>query len=209
MWFFQKHKKKKIDWIIAGLGNPGQKYADNRHNIGWIVANHYAEKHNAPFIKSSVDYLEAIFTIKEQNILIALPITYMNNSGIALKHLEKKYEIPIEKIIVIVDEINFPLGKIHFKNGGSHGGHNGISSIIQELNSNQFYRLRCGIDKKFPQGGLVDYVLSDFKDEEIELKNQMVNNSIKSLDFILLNGTSKSMSYINSASLWKEQNKQK
>ncbi|NOZ46677.1 MAG: aminoacyl-tRNA hydrolase [Chlorobi bacterium] len=205
MWFFKKKKIKKIDWIIAGLGNPGKKYAKNRHNIGWMVAMTYADKHKVPLLDISSAYLEANFTLNDKNILIALPTTFMNNSGEALKQLQNKYNIPIENIIVIVDEINFPLGKLHLKNGGGDGGHNGISSIIQELNSNLFYRLRCGIDKNFPQGGLVDYVLSDFNDDEIELRDKMILNAVKSLDFTIINGAAKSQSYINSASLWKEE----
>lgn len=203
MWFFKKKKNKQIDWIIAGLGNPGKEYAKNRHNIGWMVAISYADKHKATLFQTSSYYLEAYFKVKDKNILLILPITYMNNSGKALKHLKDKYDFPVENITVIVDEINFPLGKIHLKNGGSDGGHNGVASILQELNSNQFYRLRCGIDKKFPQGGLVDYVLSDFKDDEIELRDEMIGHAIKSLDSIVLNGAAKSMSAINSTDLWK------
>ena len=203
MWFFKKKKKKKIDWIIVGLGNPGKKYSKNRHNIGWMVAITYAEKYKTSLLQTSSTYLEASFTLKEKNVLIALPITYMNNSGRALKQLVNKYNVPIENIIIIVDEINFPLGKIHLKNGGGDGGHNGIASVINELNSNQFYRLRCGIDRNFQQGGLVDYVLSDFENEEIEARDNMIENAVKSLDFIILNGASKSMSFINSSTLWK------
>lgn len=169
-----------------------------------MVAIELAKKHNSTISQYTSTYLEASYTLNDKNILIALPITFMNNSGIALKQLVKIYDIPIENIVVIVDEINFPLGKLHLKNGGGDGGHNGISSIISELNSNKFFRLRCGIDKNFQQGGLVDYVLSDFDSSEIEKRDKMIENAIKSIDFIIVNGALKSMSFINSSSLWKD-----
>ena len=106
-----------------------------------------------------------------------------------------------------MDEYNFPLGKIHLKKGGGDGGHNGIASIIEELGVQDFYRLRCGIGRNFSEGGLVEYVLSDFKEDEIEQRNVMIQKAIESIELLIEVGPSRAMSMINSGELWEEKEK--
>lgn len=191
------------DWLIVGLGNPGSRYEKNRHNIGWMVAEKLVAKHKSN-LKASIIYNFAEMNIKRSKLLICMPTTFMNASGEAVRKLADKYSIPHDRIIVIVDEYNFPVGKIHIKRGGSDGGHNGISSIIDELNSDNFVRLRCGIGKDFQAGGMADYVLTDFAKEQTELVNDMINKSIESIEYIVCNDFARGMSFINSGKLWKK-----
>jgi peptidyl-tRNA hydrolase, PTH1 family len=201
----------EIDWLIIGLGNPGKVYAKNRHNIGWMVASCLIEKYKKPLMTLNHSYMHSFLEIPSdeksqiefiQRILVAMPTTYMNNSGEAVLDLLKKYSIPLEKMVVICDEYNFPLGKLHLKLGGGDGGHNGVASVIEALESQNFIRLRCGIGRNFGEGGLVDYVLSNFKKDEINERDIMLDKAIDALEFLIKNGLNKAMSIINSGELW-------
>lgn len=209
MSIFSKLFKKKTktpveyqaDWLIIGLGNPGEKYAATRHNIGWMVIAVLCHTFNIQ-LKTYQTYKLIEFSNGGKNIAIGLPLTYMNNSGDPVSKLIKLYNLPPEKCIVVVDEYNFPTGRIHLKKGGSDGGHNGISDIINKLNNKEFYRLRCGISKNFPPGGLVDYVLSPFTEYELELRDKMINSAVTALKLIISSDNiSKSLSDINSGRL--------
>lgn len=190
--------------LIVGLGNPGEKYAKTRHNIGWMVLSKFAEKHKIELSKESNIYYSGKAKYAGKNIVICFPTTYMNLSGEAVRKISAKYGIAPQNIITIADEYNFPLGKVHLKNGGSDGGHNGLASIIDELETPNFYRLRMGIDKKFGAGELVDYVLSPFNPDESDALELAINKGVDSLQTIIKNGTSRAMSQINSEELWKE-----
>jgi PTH1 family peptidyl-tRNA hydrolase len=192
-----------IDWLIVGLGNPGKKYVNTRHNIGWMVAEILAEKHKAKFLPSII-YHHTTISVHNAKAMICLPTTYMNASGEAVAKLALKFSIPVQNIVIIVDEYNFPLGKIHLKSGGSDGGHNGVSSVIEALESREFLRLRCGIDRNFTPGGLIDYVLSNFTQSDNEIVKQMIKNAVTSIERLLDIGASRAMSDINSEILWKE-----
>lgn len=191
------------NWLIVGLGNPGSKYAGNRHNIGWMAAEDFAKKHKGEIAESSSIYHTAEIKYARQTALIAFPTTYMNRSGEAVIKLANKHGISPNNIIVLVDEYNFPLGKVHIKSGGSDGGHNGIASIIEELGTPNFIRLRLGIDRKFGMGELVDYVLSDFSSDEKEALDLTLSKAVDSMECVLKSGLQRAMSQINSESLWK------
>ncbi len=193
---------KKIDWLIVCLGNPGSQYSGNRHNIGWMAAAELCNKHKKPLMKSFSKSYNASLRIAGQLALVILPTTFMNCSGEAVSEVIENFEIPVERIIVICDEYNFPLGKIHLRKGGSDGGHNGVASVIEELGTEEFFRLRCGIGKNFPQGGMVDYVLSDFSDDEIEEKNIMVRKAVEGIEYLIQHGKTKAMTDVNSEKLW-------
>ncbi|MBI5324794.1 MAG: aminoacyl-tRNA hydrolase [Ignavibacteriae bacterium] len=194
---------QKVDWLIVCLGNPGSKYAGNRHNIGWMVAAELCDKHKKPMMKMFGKSYHASLRIAGQLVVVMLPITYMNASGEAVAEFLEDYKLLTRRIVVVCDEYNFPLGKIHLKQGGSDGGHNGVASVIDTLDSEEFFRLRCGIGKNFPQGGMVDYVLSDFQDSEIEEKNAMVKKAVEGLEHLVQFGKTKAMTDINSEKLWK------
>ncbi len=184
------------NYLIVGLGNPGEKYKFNRHNIGWMIAEQFAEKFNGKWQKER-KYFYSFLDKFNKNIHLCLPRTYMNLSGEAVLSLCTKFKIHPKNVIVIVDEYNFPTGKIHFRTSGSDGGHNGLTSIIEMLGTQEFGRLRCGIDRKFGPGELVDYVLADFPNSEYEALEQMKKNSIEGLLYLLENGVAKGMQFIN------------
>ncbi|MGB9701363.1 MAG: aminoacyl-tRNA hydrolase [Candidatus Kapaibacteriota bacterium] len=190
------------DWLFIGLGNPKPEYFKNRHNIGWSVITKFMQKYNLDFFDKTRSYKIANIRLANNNILLALPLTYMNLSGEAALKLISKYKIPIEKLVILVDEYNFPLGKIHLKQGGSDGGHNGVASIIEKLNNPNFIRLRLGIGKNFGPGELVDYVLSDFNNEEFEAVEVMQSKAIDAINHLVTKGYSRAASDINSGKLW-------
>lgn len=194
----------KIDLLIIALGNPGEEYKNTRHNAGFIVGEALCAKYKAQIKPSKSKYYFAEFKIKGRQVGVIFPTTYMNNSGLAVKEIMEKNSIPIDNMLAIIDEYNFPVGKIHLKKGGSDGGHNGMYSLIFELESEDFYRLRFGIDRKFEQGGLVDYVLSKFNEDEKPALNKAVEDSIKAIEHIIDMGLHKAMSGINSGKLFIE-----
>jgi len=193
------------DWMIVGLGNPGEKYAGTRHNIGWMAAFGLCEKYSGKLKKGSSIYYYADLKIENQSVLLVVPTTFMNASGDAVRKLKEKYEINPFQIVVICDEYNFPLGKIHLRKGGNDGGHNGVTSVIEELGTMDFLRLRCGIGKNFPQGGMVNYVLSNFLPEEIEERNKMIVKTVDGLTYLMKFGIIRAMTDINSEKLWKKE----
>ena len=195
----------KIDLFVLGLGNPDSNYLNTRHNIGWSCVEKLIEQYEGKIntIRNSAKY--SILKIKNKNVLAAMPLTYMNASGIAAKKLCNMFQIPCEKLLIVVDEYNFPVGKIHIKSSGSDGGHNGVASIIEELGTNNFYRLRCGIDRNFTYGGLIDYVLSDFSNEEKENVNKMIDNVVKAINHFTLFEPGRAMSDINSGKIFQDE----
>ncbi len=194
---------KNADLLVVGLGNYPENYLETRHNIGWMVASTFAQKHKGNFIPLAPEFYIANVKFAGKNVLVILPRTYMNNSGIAVKAASQRFKIPVENILIICDEYNFPLGKIHLKDTGGDGGHNGVASVIEQLGSNSFLRLRCGIGRHFGENELVDYVLSPFEPDEIPLRDAMINRAVEAIEYLLLTNKSRAMSDINSEKLWK------
>jgi peptidyl-tRNA hydrolase, PTH1 family len=193
---------KKVDYLVVGLGNPGSKYTNTRHNIGWMVAARLCERFKKPVMPMGPDYMVSSMKVHGKLILCALPTTYMNRSGDAVSSICKEYEISIEQVIVAVDEYNFDVGRVQVKVGGGDGGHNGIASIIEEMESNQYMKLRCGIGKGFEPGEMVDYVLSNFLLEEEENKEKMLEKAVDSIVHIIKAGKGRAISEINSGKIW-------
>jgi PTH1 family peptidyl-tRNA hydrolase len=153
---------------IVGLGNPGSEYYGTRHNIGFAVVDAIAEEIHVNFSPGNGDYL---IGTERKNFLLVKPLTYMNNSGIAVKEVMESFDISINNIVVVVDDFHLPLGALRLRTTGSSGGHNGLSSIIRHLESEDFPRLRCGIGNTATPGNphrTADFVLSMFNREEFE-----------------------------------------
>ncbi|WP_025272167.1 aminoacyl-tRNA hydrolase [Haloglycomyces albus] len=156
-------------FLIAGLGNPGKKYANNRHNVGFMVADKLAERHNSPFARVKrlrAEAAEARLGIGGPRLLIVKPLTFMNLSGEAIGPLAKYFSIPPESILVIHDELDIEYGRLRIKSGGGEGGHNGLKSISKVLGTKDYTRLRCGIGRPPGRMDVVDYVLKDFASAE-------------------------------------------
>ena len=152
-------------FLIVGLGNPGADYVNTRHNIGFKIVNQLAEELNVNFQeKRYAKVAEA--SVKGRKMLLLKPNTYMNLSGKACKYWLEKEKISIENMLVITDDLNLDFGTFRLKTKGSDGGHNGLKSIQQELNTNQYPRFRFGIGDQFSKGKQVNYVLGEWGEEE-------------------------------------------
>lgn len=189
------------EWLIVGLGNPGPEYAQTRHNIGWMVVQSLVERHKGIWQKGSGPWLEAHICLAGHPIMAVLPLTYMNRSGEAVRAVQQRTGIPPERIIVVLDELNFPLGRVHLKASGSDGGHNGMASVITALGTRNVVRLRCGIGRNFPPGGMVQYVLSPFAPEELPERDRMLERAVAALESVVRFGLARAMSLVNSGAL--------
>ena len=168
---------QRPSYLIAGLGNPGARYANTRHNIGFMVVDAYVAKLGLAWTRHGDLYEAAQARIRGRVVEFIKPLTFMNLSGQVIRKRMNECGLSPSSIVVITDEYNFPTGRIHLKAGGSSGGHNGIGSVMEELATPSFWRLRCGIDRKFGPGELVDYVLADFPAAEVELVADMISRS--------------------------------
>ena len=162
-----------MKFLIVGLGNPGDKYQNTRHNIGFKALDYVSKHANAFF--SSVRYGElSSFKYKGKSIFLLKPNTYMNLSGNAVNYWIKKENIPLTNLLIITDDINLSIGVLRMKKKGSDGGHNGLKNIQELLLSSSYPRLRIGVGNEFSKGKQVDYVLGDWSQEEEEILEEKV-----------------------------------
>lgn len=184
-------------YLIAGLGNPGDKYAGTRHNIGFDVVDKIAEKHNIRLNKLKFNAIYGDGNILGERVLLAKPTTYMNNSGIAINEIASYYKIPSENIIVIVDDIDIPFSSLRIKRDGSAGSHNGLKSIVKVLGTKDFPRIRIGVGKKHPKQDLADFVLGRFSKDERVYMDETVEMTVDALEEFLVKGIGSSMNKFN------------
>lgn len=183
--------------VIFGIGNPGIRYEFTRHNAGFLLLDYLANKISVNFKESTGDYFEAEGKINDQIFLLVKPVTYVNKSGIAAKQIFEKYCLSDEEFLVVCDDTNIKSYDWRVRLSGGDGGHNGLSSLIYHLFSDQFPRIRIGIGTNPPDIELSDYVLSEFsKDELKEYQNTFKKCSILIEEFII--GGSKKMLEANS-----------
>lgn len=175
-------------YSIIGLGNPGKKYELTRHNIGFLILDSFAVKHNLTFKPSKENYFYVEGSLESSTFFLVKPTTYMNLSGLAVSEFSAKYNITPENLLVIVDDVNLSLGKIRLRKNGSDGGHNGIKSIIYHLQSNSFPRLRFGIGNQFEKGEMADYVLSKFTKEEMLAIKESINFAVELIEKFINGG---------------------
>lgn len=185
-----------MKFLIAGLGNIGTEYDATRHNIGFDVADAFVIKHGGSFNLSRHAFF-AECKWKSKIFLIIKPTTYMNLSGKALKYWIDKEKIPLENVLVIVDELALPLGKLRLRPSGSSGGHNGLKNIELLLQTDQYPRLRFGIGNDFPKGRQADFVLSKWKAEEMPVVKENILKSIDIIESFATQGLEKTMSLYN------------
>lgn len=187
--------------LIAGLGNPGAQYQHTRHNIGWMVLDELARRHQIPIIKSQLEALTGSGLIGEQKVLLAKPLTFMNLSGRAVAALAKYYQIEIEDILIIGDDLNLDLGRLRLRPGGSDGGHNGLKSIAASLKTTDYARLRCGVGKppteERQQRGTVDFVLSKFSPDEAGMLQEEIERAADCVEAFCHHGTATAMNRFN------------
>ena len=167
-----------MKFLIIGLGNVGNEYAHTRHNIGFDVANAFVLKHGGSFRVDRHAYVADV-KWKGRTFVCVCPTTYMNLSGKSLNYWMKELKIPVDNVLVIVDDIALPLGTLRLKPKGSAAGHNGLKNIEAVLGHNNYARLRFGVSDNFPKGKQVDYVLSGFDDDELPELPALIERSIE------------------------------
>lgn len=187
------------EFIVAGLGNPDRKYTLTRHNSGFLCVDMLSEKLGFTVNKLKFKSLLGDVTINGHRCIVMKPQTYMNNSGEAIRECASFYKIPPEKIIIICDDTNLDVGKMRIRRKGSDGGQNGVKSIIYHLNSNNFPRVKIGVGKKpHPDYDLGDWVLSEFKKDELKTLEPTLENACKAVELIVSGETDKAMNLYNS-----------
>lgn len=181
--------------MIVGLGNPGNIYSETRHNIGFKVVGNLACKRQLQFEKISPYYLLAEGETENSDFFLLLPLTYMNLSGKAVKDFHSKINFDFSEMLVVCDDINLNTGKIRLRAKGSHGGHNGLSSIIEEIGTSEFPRLRIGIGNNFEKDKQAEYVLSPFTNDEKPIINEAINISTEICNVFLVGGLRVALEY--------------
>lgn len=189
---------KRPTYLIAGLGNAGRRYRNNRHNIGFQILDEYGECHGASFTRVQNKALVTDFLHDAGKVILVKPQTMMNNSGMSIAALVRYYRVPLENLLVIFDDLDLPTGKLRMRPHGGSGGHRGMRSIIDHLGSQDFPRLRVGIGR--PPGVMdpADYVLQDFSSSEREEMAVVIHEAVDVLDRFLLEGIDLAMNQSNS-----------
>ena len=189
---------------LIGLGNPGKKYSKSRHNIGFLVLENLSRKYNSNFLlKDKLKSHCSEFKINNYTYRLFLPNTFMNNSGDAVRAIVDWYKINLDQIFIIVDDKDIPLGKIRFRKKGSSGGHNGLKSIIEKLQTNEFNRIRIGIgsppsDKAIKNFKTISHVLGNISLEENLILDKVYKRVIESLEQMTIKKEEKIMNELNS-----------
>lgn len=185
-----------MKYLIAGLGNIGAEYHNTRHNIGFDVLDHLAEKGDFTFNSDRLaDY--AYWKFKGRHIHFIKPTTYMNLSGRSISYWLEKLKLKPEQLLVIVDDLAIPLGKLRIKSKGSDGGHNGLKSINEHLKTQNYPRLRFGIGDNFNRGNQVNFVLGKWEAEEIKLRDEAVSKSTEAIKSYVTQGLARTMNQFN------------
>ncbi|MBQ5717146.1 MAG: aminoacyl-tRNA hydrolase [Clostridia bacterium] len=200
MFFGKKNMATgNVDYIIVGLGNPGGEYEATRHNAGFVVIDMLAEECSCAVTKLKFKSLYGTAQIGDKKCILMKPQTYMNNSGEAVRDAAAFYKIPAERIIVVSDDISLDVGKLRIKRKGSDGGHNGLKSIIYQLQSDNFSRIKMGVGKKpHPEYDLAAWVLSRFKNDEVEPLKSAAKNACDAIKLIVGEKIDMAMNKFNS-----------
>ena len=185
---------KRPQWLIVGLGNPGERYAATRHNVGFQALDHLAKRHHLSFRKARLQGLLAGGEIEGHQVALLKPLTYVNRSGDVVALLLRGYGLPLDRLLIIYDDLDLPLGRIRIREQGSAGGHKGMASIIDLLGP-EIPRLRVGIGRKEedPQ----EYVLSPFTAEERVIMEKGYDRIAAAIECIIREGLSKAMERFN------------
>lgn len=184
-------------YLIVGLGNPGREYALTRHNIGFETIDYLARKKQVAIIKEEHHGISGSFFENGEKVTLVKPMTYMNNSGECVAAFADYYDIPLDKILVIYDDIDLDAGRIRIRKKGSAGTHNGMRSILYHLQDENFPRIRIGIGKKPPQWDLADYVLSKFQPDEIETMQHAVIQAAEAIELFIKEDIDTAMNRLN------------
>lgn len=184
-------------WIIAGLGNPGREYEETRHNYGFLLVDRLCKKWGVGLAQSTPHAVYQEVSRQRQKVVLIKPLTYMNRSGRAITELLRHYNASVEDLIVAHDDLDLPFGTVKMRRQGGAGSHNGVASVVDEVGSNGFGRLRLGIGPRPTDWTGVDYVLGPFEDAEVPVVKAVLERAASSIDTLLARGFSIAMNEIN------------
>jgi len=183
--------------LIVGLGNPGREYDRTRHNVGFDVLRLLAERFAAPIAKLKHEAEQTEILIGNERVLLAAPQTFMNLSGRSIRQIVDFYKLPVEEILVICDDLNLPTAKLRLRGSGSAGGQKGLQNTIDQLGTNQFARLRIGIDRPPPRFETTDYVLGRFNRDDRERIDLAVQQAADAVELFAREGLTAAMNVVN------------
>ena len=183
--------------LIVGLGNPGKEYKNTRHNAGFMVIDHVVETLKAQ--RKGIKHLSEIYelTAGKHKAILAKPLTFMNNSGLAIENILEQYKILPSEMLVIYDDLDLPLGNTRLRLKGGSGGHKGVESIIRSIKTEEFPRLKIGIGKPQDKGNVINYVLSPFNKQEEPLLKNVIKKATECVKMIVNVGIEGSMEFCN------------
>jgi len=185
-------------WLVIGLGNPGREYERSRHNVGFLVVDELARRSGARVTDKAAKSVTGRIRVGERELVLAKPQTMMNLSGVAAKALRAKYDVPMERTLVIHDDLDHPFGRLRIRKSGSSAGNHGIDSVIGSFGTKDFIRFRVGIGR--PPGSGVDYVLSPFTADEQAQLPAIVGRTADAVLFTVEHGVDRAMTEFNRAS---------
>lgn len=189
-------------FLIVGLGNPGKEYDGTRHNIGFEAIDYIADKYNIELNRIKFKGVFGEGFINGKKVILLKPTTYMNLSGESIREVINFYKISNEEVIVIYDDISLEVGRLRIREKGSHGGHNGIKSIIANLGTDVFLRVKIGVGA--PKGNLVSHVLGKFSDDEVEILKETIKASNEAVSIMLQSNAKEAMNKLNGFNVCKE-----
>ena len=191
-------KKLPVTWLVVGLGNPGDKYENTRHNAGFMAIDQLADRGDFPVQRLKFHALTQQATISGQGVLVMKPTTYMNLSGDAVAEAAAFYKVPPEHSLVLCDDVSLPVGKLRIRLSGSAGGHNGLKHIIQRLGTDQFPRLKIGVGAKpHPDYDMADWVLGKFVGPDKTAMDEATLRAAQAVECYLKDGPQKAMNQFN------------
>ena len=192
----QHNTDNTMKHLIVGLGNIGPEYEGTRHNIGFRILDALAKASNISFQDRRYGFV-AHMRVKNQELVLLKPSTYMNLSGNAVRYWMQQERIPLENILILVDDLSLPVGTIRMRQGGSDAGHNGLKHIAQMLETQSYNRLKFGIGNEFPRGGQIDFVLGKFSPEDEKIVDERARVACDAIKAYALRGVAFAMNHYN------------
>jgi len=183
------------EWLIVGLGNPGGEYSGTRHNVGFRVVDRLAAERSGSWSRRERQAATCSVEIAEQPALLVKPLTFMNLSGRAVAPLARRHNLQPERILVVYDEMDLPTGRLRVRPSGSAGGHKGVRSLIESLQSQEFPRIRIGVGR--PAGEAIDHVLSRFSREELPVIEEAIERAVEAVETFMRDGLEAAMNRYN------------
>jgi PTH1 family peptidyl-tRNA hydrolase len=197
MGLFRRSRESGDGWIVVGLGNPGERYAGNRHNVGAMVVDELLTRTGTTLKRHKSGCRTAEARIGGERVVIARPTSYMNESGACVRALVRWYKVSLEHVVVVYDEIDIPFGEVRIKVGGGTAGHNGVRSVVAHFKDPGFVRIRVGVSRPRGNKDPADYVLEDFSSAERKELGLVIDTAAGAVEKIVELGVGRAMNEVN------------